>query len=136
MDPPDTVKDGSDGAVRHLQDLHDPGRGSIFIKILVQRLLDGDVVLGDSPDEGIGPLGITDQGNRLVPPDRDGIDHVGEQHCIPEGQDGQGSGKFARIDLDLFIPLHDRDDVDFSACGKKEILIVVVDVHNVQKFAP
>ena len=118
-----SLKEGGDGAVRHLQDLHDPADRSEIEKVAPARVFDHEVGLGYRSDEGVGLLGMTDDIDGLLTSYRNRENHSRENYRVSQSEQRNDFREVGSIDLGHFHSLHDRDYVHFSPIGEKKVCI-------------
>ena len=116
--PLETLQDGGNGAVRHLQALDYAGHGAILEKVGLGRILHGYIRLRDAGDEHIVLLRILYKMYGLIPAYGDREDGPGEEYGVAEGQYGKYVREGGFIHLLHAFPLHHRDDADLGSGGK------------------
>ena len=119
----ESLEDGRDGAVRHLQGLEDLAHGTEAEEILLLRLFDHDVVLRHGADEETLLLGVLDEAYGFLAPDCNREHGAREEHRVAERQDRQDIRQFGLVKLQQAFSLHDGNDADFRASGEGEFFI-------------
>ena len=108
--PLESLQDGCQGSVRHLQGLEHLAHGAVPEKVLCIGFLHRHVRLRNSPQDTVLRLHIADDPDGLFPADGDGKHRSREDHGIAERQDRKG---FPELGLVQFqeggIPDHGHD---------------------------
>ena len=129
----ESLQDGGNRAVRHLQALDYPGDCTILEKVGFRRILHSYVGLGDAGDEHFAFLGVLDEFNGFIPAYSDWENRAWEEHCIAKCKHWKDVRKSRFIYLLEAVSLHYRDDADFRS-GRKSIFFISHNCQNVSKW--
>ena len=97
---------GSHRPVRNLYYLHDAAQRAYLEKVLLVRILDFRVLLGDCAYKFVRLVGFVQQFYRFLSPDRNGDHSVREEHNVSQWQYWQDMGQL------LFLQVVDGFDAD------------------------
>ena len=118
------LEDGRDRAVRHLQGLEDLAHRAVVAQVLLLRLLDHHVVLRHGADEETFLLGVLDQADGFLAPDRDREHGAREEHRVAEREHREDLREFGLVYFKQAFSLHNGNDADFCASGEGEFFIL------------
>ena len=131
----EALEDGGDRAVGHLQGLDDLGDGAVAAQVRGERLFDGDVVLGDGPDETVVLLRVADEADRLFAADGDGIHRAREEDGVAQGEEREGVGPARLVHLHhRSVFLQDGENVDLGRAGRGKQVVICAHFHLFLQF--
>ena len=115
MDALETLQDGRQGAVRHLQGLDDLADSAVLGKVVLGGFLHGDIGLRNGTQDAVPGFHVADQADGFLPADGHGENRPREHDGIPQGQDGQGVRQLGLIQFQEGGVTDDGHDIHFYA---------------------
>ena len=115
MDPLESLQDGGQGAVRHLQGLDDLAHGAVRREVALGGVLDGDVRLRHGAQDAFARLRVADQADGLLPADGHGEHRPRKDDGVAQGQDRDGVGELGLVQLEEGGVADHRHDIHFDA---------------------
>ena len=115
MDPLESLQDGGQGAVRHLQGLDHLAHGAVRGEVPFGGVLDRHVRLRDGAQDAFPRLRVADQADGLLPADGHGEHRPRKDDGVAQGQDRDRVGKLGLVQLEEGGVADDRHDIHFDA---------------------
>ena len=115
MDALESLQDGRQGAVRHLQGLHHLAHGAVLREVSLLGILHGDVRLRHGAEDPVAGLHVADEADGFLPADGHGKHRAREDNGVAEGQHRKGVGQLGLVQLQQGRVTHHRHDIHFYA---------------------
>ena len=97
VDSLESLQDGRQGAVRHLEGLDHLAHGAVLREVALGGVLDGDVRLRHGAEDSLAGLHVADEADGFLPADGHGEHRAREDDGVAEGQDGDGVGQLGFV---------------------------------------
>ena len=108
---PEGLKDGRQGAVRHLQGLENLADGAVIVEVFHSGIVHGHVGLGYGSYEVVVLLGILDKLHRFLAAYGHGIHRPREKGGAAQHQNRQYVRQFVFVEPERNLSLHYRDNI-------------------------